>query len=204
MALPSDAILTKKLHELESRLREAFVSPRRPPTEEEQEAAPPGYAPPSVDDICRRFEFLKTLLCAEMESHQESKPAHLYHIAERLASLEDAYRNWAEFGLSPENPQAFDTMSTCSCTSSCFNEEGDDEGKPQPLVSENPQLIEPIISQGLENATPHSERPPTPRAKKGLPAGVATLLATAAAAAAGLLFVGNFLDAERRIILVPT
>ncbi|CAA7391660.1 unnamed protein product [Spirodela intermedia] len=207
MALPSDAILTRKLHELESRLREAFVFPRRPPTEEEEEwAAPPGYAPPSDDEIGRRFEFLKNLLSAEMESHQGSKPAHLYHIAERLASIQDGYRNWAELGLSPDGPQTLDSASACSCTSSCFNEEKDDEGTPEPPVSENPQPIEPIISQGVENALPHRESPPTSRGKMGFTAGVVTLLATAAAGAAAvvLLVVSNFSDAERSILLVPT
>ncbi|CAA6656186.1 unnamed protein product [Spirodela intermedia] len=179
MALPSDAILTRKLHELESRLREAFVFPRRPPTEEEEEwAAPPGYAPPSDDEIGRRFEFLKNLLSAEMESHQGSKPAHLYHIAERLG-----YLRW---------PQTLDSASACSCTSSCFNEEKDDEGTPEPPVSENPQPIEPIISQGWRM---HCH---------GIHAGVVTLLATAAAAAMVLLVVSNFSDAERSILLVPT
>ena len=115
MGIPSDAVLARKLRELESALRQAFASRRNQEMNEKIEEGEREIN----DEISRRIEFLRNLLCAEMESHQGSKPTHLFHIAERLALLEDAYQRWLDGGSSPNEDDALDNVSTCSCTFSC-------------------------------------------------------------------------------------
>ena len=135
MGIPSDAVLPRKLRELECALRQAFASRRNQETDEKIEEGEIEIN----DEISRRIEFLRNLLCAEMESHQGSKPTHLFHIAERLALLEDAYQRWLDGGSSPNEDDALDNVSTCSCTFSCFNEEEEEHETP---VLEDPWLTE--------------------------------------------------------------
>ncbi|CAK9161088.1 unnamed protein product [Ilex paraguariensis] len=105
------AILRKKLRELESELVQVFALPTETPCHQLLS-----------EGIEQRFLFLTNLLSAEVASNP-SKPHHLRHIAQRLIELETAFRNWDNYTtLVVHN---FDTASTCSCSQSCLNDDGE-------------------------------------------------------------------------------
>ncbi|KAK9292283.1 hypothetical protein L1049_020247 [Liquidambar formosana] len=106
------AILQKKLQELESELNQVFTFPAENPCHQLLS-----------EGIDQRFVFLNNLLSAEIASHPK-KPHHLEHIAHRLVELETAFHDWDDFRTSAIDH--IDTISTCSCTESCLN---DDDGE---------------------------------------------------------------------------
>ncbi|KAA8539803.1 hypothetical protein F0562_026495 [Nyssa sinensis] len=105
------AILQKKLQELESELIQVFALPAETPCHHLLS-----------DSIEQRFVFLKSLLSAEIASHP-SNPHHLRHIAQRLTELETAFHDWDDYRTTALND--FDIVSTCSCTESCLNDDGE-------------------------------------------------------------------------------
>ncbi|XVF11189.1 hypothetical protein REPUB_Repub08aG0004500 [Reevesia pubescens] len=106
------AILQKKLKELESELNQVFsLQPDQTP-----------YHQRFSQDIQQRFLFLKNLLSAEIVSSPR-KPYHLQHIAQRLLELEAAFKEWDSFQTSAA-PDHVEKGSTCSCTESCLNDDG--------------------------------------------------------------------------------
>ncbi|KAG6605709.1 Cysteine and histidine-rich domain-containing protein RAR1, partial [Cucurbita argyrosperma subsp. sororia] len=98
------AILRKKLEELE---RQVQLSRNN-------------VHPSLLQDIHQKWLFIANLLSAEVASCP-SKPRHLKHIARRLAQLEPAFRNCKAEDLVDH----VDDVSTCSCTESCLNDDGD-------------------------------------------------------------------------------
>ncbi|KAJ7949571.1 putative Transmembrane protein [Quillaja saponaria] len=115
----SFSVLQKKLQELESALNDALLLPSE--TQCHHIVS---------EGIKQRFIFIKNLLAAEIGSHP-SKPQYLQHIVKRLDKLEKAFEEWDSF-----RTLAFDQIenaSTCSCTDSCFNDDGeafDEMGSP--------------------------------------------------------------------------
>ncbi|XWS36946.1 hypothetical protein CRYUN_Cryun19dG0001400 [Craigia yunnanensis] len=105
------AILQKKLKELESELDQLFSLPPETP-----------YNQRFSQDIQQRFLFLKNLLSTEIASHPR-KPYHLQYIAQRLLELEAAFQEWDSFQTSPLDH--VEKGSTCSCTESCLNDDGE-------------------------------------------------------------------------------
>ena len=103
--------MQKKLKELESELDQVFSLPLEAP-----------YHQRFSQDIQQRFLFLKNLLSAEIASHPR-KPYHLQHIAQRLLELEAAFQEWDSFQTS--SPDHVEKGSTCSCTESCLNDDGE-------------------------------------------------------------------------------
>ncbi|XP_078448112.1 uncharacterized protein LOC144716747 [Wolffia australiana] len=165
MAIPCDGVLTRKLCELERVLGEAVVFG--------------GEEEGGSGELSRRIDFLRNLLCAEMESHKGEKPAHLYHVADRLGRLDETYRKWAEGGPYPDPAQSLDSASSsCSCTLSCFDEEED-------VGFDSPRPIGPDVAKG----------------RKVIATAVAALLAAATAA---VIFVTGFLEEDPTGPLVPT
>ncbi|KAF2311717.1 hypothetical protein GH714_026353 [Hevea brasiliensis] len=131
-----NSILDKKLEELESKLNQVLETP---------------YHELYSQDIQQSLDFLKTLLSAEITS-SPSKPHHFQHIA-KISDLETAFGNWNEFrttithdhvkqengyveALVEDDEKAplekegtthdyVEMFSTCSCTESCLNDEGE-------------------------------------------------------------------------------
>lgn len=211
MAAPYDAILPRKLKELEFDLTQMFHS--SPPTITDGDAA--GQAEGGADtttaaslhsNVVRRFEFLKNLFSLEMESHPgDTKPEHLHHMADHLSFLEDAYHKWALFGTSPFE-QTLDSVSLCSCTSSCFDA-GDDEewmelpyAKPSLAEGQPTEPIAPNVVKG--DIRGNEESHPAQRRKKAWTVGATALLA---AVAAGLVLTSVWVtEDEQQFLLVPT
>lgn len=107
--------MQKKLEELESVLKYSVFSL----------AANSPCSQLVLQDINQKFVFLKNLLSAEIASHP-SKPHHLHHIEHRLARLESDFNGWdGRFKTSALNNILDDTASTCSCTESGLNDDGE-------------------------------------------------------------------------------
>lgn len=75
------------------------------------------------NEIKQKFAFIGNLLSAEVASHP-SKPHHLHHISERLSTLEKEFHQWDSFRSLPCHDDS-DRDSTCSCTESCHNDDGE-------------------------------------------------------------------------------
>nr|KYP67910.1 hypothetical protein KK1_021525 [Cajanus cajan] len=101
-----------ELEELQSMLDEALLL--GPETESHDSIS---------NDIKQRFAFIGNLLSAEVASHP-SKPHHLHHVSERLATMEREFHHWDSFRTLPFHD--LDKDSTCSCTDSCLNDDGDE------------------------------------------------------------------------------
>ncbi|PIA44340.1 hypothetical protein AQUCO_01700145v1 [Aquilegia coerulea] len=131
------AVIQKKLEELESELNDVVNLPTE--TTSHQLLS---------ENINQKFSFLRNLLAAEIESHP-SKPHHLHHMDQRLTELETEFHEWDNFRtFSPTNH--IDTASTCSCTESCLNDDGDEDitdmsvvggGGGELTVYENPEFV---------------------------------------------------------------
>ncbi|XAR66138.1 hypothetical protein NMG60_11012242 [Bertholletia excelsa] len=110
-------ILRKKLAELETRLSQLLaLAPETP------------HSHLLSDDVDQRFVFLKNLLSAEIASGP-SKPHHLGHIHRHVNDLYSAFRQW-DAGVNGGAPggqpeDLVDAKSTCSCTESCLNDDGE-------------------------------------------------------------------------------
>ncbi|KAF9622214.1 hypothetical protein IFM89_030072 [Coptis chinensis] len=126
------AVLQKKLEELELELKDAFNFPIETPSHQLLS-----------ENLDRRFGFFRSLLAAEMDSHP-SKPHHLHHIDQRLTELETAFQEWDNSKTLPFTNHIDDNASTCSCTESCFDDDGDDDfvdmGRGEMTVYENPEF----------------------------------------------------------------
>nr|DAD18557.1 TPA_asm: hypothetical protein HUJ06_020020 [Nelumbo nucifera] len=72
-----------------------------------------------------RFGFLRSLLAVEIKS-QPQKPHHLHYIDQRLTQLEAAFQDWDNFRTS-SGINYLGNASSCSCTESCLNDDGDSE-----------------------------------------------------------------------------
>lgn len=116
------SILQKKLQELEFQLNSIF-----------------SFSEDHIDDdlsadIRQRLAFAKSLLAAEMACHP-TKPQHLSHMSHRLDALDNAFLDWSGFGNYPVHHHV-DEASSCSCTESCLNDDGEvSDEVPPPLVS---------------------------------------------------------------------
>ncbi|TYI52183.1 hypothetical protein E1A91_D12G229000v1 [Gossypium mustelinum] len=104
-------ILQKKLKELESQLKQVNSLPLDTPHHHR-----------FSQDIQQRFLFLNNLLSAEI-SCRPKRPFHLQPIAKRLHELEAAFRDWDTFRSPPSDH--VEKGPPCSCTGSCFNDEGE-------------------------------------------------------------------------------
>lgn len=142
------SILQKKLQELESLLNDIFSFSE----DHDRNTIPPHYFTAKLTNLTtefiQRLDFFKSLLTAEKTSHP-SKPHHLQHMSQRLDELESAFLDWAGFGNS--SPQHhIDDASTCSCTESCLNDDGEvsDDKAPESLaVYGDPEIV---VDDGLE------------------------------------------------------
>lgn len=105
------SILQKKLQELESELHHHVSIPDKNPIPEDV-----------LEAFQNRFLFVKNLLRAEIKSHP-SNPRYLHHIAGRLAELERDFEVWDGDKTSAMNRD--DNASTCACTESCLNDDGE-------------------------------------------------------------------------------
>ncbi|XVE56374.1 hypothetical protein DITRI_Ditri04bG0004100 [Diplodiscus trichospermus] len=105
------AILQKKLKELESELKQAVALPPETP-----------HRRRFSQDIQQRFLFLRNLLSAEITSGPR-KPYHLQRLGQKLLELETAFQEWDSFQIS--TPDHVEKGSTCSCTESCLNDDGE-------------------------------------------------------------------------------
>ncbi|TQD98516.1 hypothetical protein C1H46_015764 [Malus baccata] len=117
--------LRKKLKELESYL-ESVLS--LPPEESAAECQLQHFA-----DMAQRLSFLEKMLSAEKASGP-SKPKHLKHMSRRIKELGKILFEWAySLGLTSSgidcdhvhDDDHEDVGSTCSCTESCLNDDGD-------------------------------------------------------------------------------
>ncbi|XP_028753505.1 uncharacterized protein LOC114713085 [Neltuma alba] len=112
------SILQSKLQELESKLHEALLLHDH--DDQHQYLA---------EDIKQKFVFIKSLLSAEISSSPPASttPHHLQHVARRIHQLEDAFLKWhSSRGFS--GGEEFEVASSCSCTESCFNDDGGEAG----------------------------------------------------------------------------
>lgn len=115
-------ILHKKLQECEAKLNEILETPY-------QEF----YSDDQVQDIQKSLGFLKNFLSAEITSSPPI-PHQLQQIANRISDLETNFRNWNDFRATTAMHNCIERSSTCSCTESCLNDDG--EASP-PQVQEN-------------------------------------------------------------------
>ena len=121
------SILQSKLHELESILDDLLL--HGPETQSHDSLS---------KDIKQKIAFIRNLLSAEVASHP-SKPHHLQHISHRLATLEKAFHDWDTYRtLSYEE---LDKDSTCSCTESCLNDDGEALHEAGLVVFEDPEEL---------------------------------------------------------------
>lgn len=183
------AVLQKKLHELESILNEMLFHPAKEVKSE------------FYDEMMARIGFLRTLHAAEMESNAQGTLHHVPdHIARRLAALEDAFHNWVDFGIPPEDH--LDDLSVCSCTHSCFNDVVEDDDRvPQPeYLVQMPNKMEVTSSEWNEEDTGEERK----RHRLGsLPCGFMSA-AVVAVAATVIGLATNFSRVEDQFFLVPT
>ncbi|KAB2598514.1 hypothetical protein D8674_001434 [Pyrus ussuriensis x Pyrus communis] len=117
-------ILRKKLKELESYLESVLALP---PEELAAECQLHHFL-----DMAQRLSFLEKMLSAEKAS-SPSKPKHLEHMSRRLKELGKILSEWVDsLGLTSSGMDCEhvrddheDVGSTCSCTESCLNDDGD-------------------------------------------------------------------------------
>lgn len=122
-------ILQKKLLELDSQLVNICSLPVAPLITHQLLA----------EDFEQRLVFLKNLLSAEIASHP-TKPHHLNHMSRRLDYIESTFREWDSTG--PTALHHVDSASTCSCTESCLNDDGE-------VLSPDDDAGSPANSEGL-------------------------------------------------------
>ncbi|EOY22899.1 Uncharacterized protein TCM_014933 [Theobroma cacao] len=135
MTKKSFTILQKKLKELESELNQVFALPPETP-----------HHKSFSQDIQQRFLFLKNLLSAEIAS-RPGKP-YLQHIAQRFLELESAFQDWDSFQASA--PDHIEKGSTCSCTDSCLNDDGEAaEGSLELSLADMEEVAEPSAELSL-------------------------------------------------------
>ncbi|KAF7115849.1 hypothetical protein RHSIM_RhsimUnG0046600 [Rhododendron simsii] len=116
-------VLQRKLRELESLI--ARLSSPYP-------AIPSGLLA-NGGEIAQQLVFSRKLLSAEIASHP-SKPHHLAHISRRLDRLDTIFRHNQDHHDHDVNDDfavndGLDAASTCSCTESCLNDDGEGEGE---------------------------------------------------------------------------
>lgn len=102
------SVLEKKLKELEALL-----------------AAETIHSLLNHEEIQARLGFLKMIMSSEMKLNAGVPPERLQYMADKLEELDDAYQNSVgeSVVLSDEYNPDHDIHSSCSCTSSCLNEE---------------------------------------------------------------------------------
>ncbi|KAK7258226.1 hypothetical protein RIF29_32780 [Crotalaria pallida] len=112
----SYSILHAKVHELQTTLDDLLLL--GPDTESHHHQ--------SKENIKQKLDFIRNLLNAEVASHP-SEPDRLQHISERLEALDKAFQQWDNTSPTfPYQDNDFDDKdSTCSCTESCFNDDGE-------------------------------------------------------------------------------
>ncbi|XP_054814366.1 uncharacterized protein LOC129314909 [Prosopis cineraria] len=112
------SILQSKLNELESRLRDALLLHDH--DDQHQFIS---------EDIKQKFVFIKSLLSAEISSSPSSSttPHHLQHVGQRIQQLEHSFLRW-DSSRDFSGGEEFEVASSCSCTESCFNDDGGDAG----------------------------------------------------------------------------
>lgn len=123
-------VLQRKLRELESLI--ARLSSPYP-------AIPSGH----LAEIAQQLVFSRKLLSAEVASHP-SKPHHLAHISRRLDRLDTVFRHYQEHHDHDVNDDfavndGLDAASTCSCTESCLNDDGEGEADLGSELCEEPE-----------------------------------------------------------------
>ncbi|KAH7854456.1 hypothetical protein Vadar_014004 [Vaccinium darrowii] len=113
--------LQKKLREFESSLSHLFsLNPA---------AVPSPLLSELSAEIAQQLVFLKKLLAAEISSHP-SKPRHLAHISRHLDRLDSAFQHYRDHhDVNDSTVDGLDAASTCSCTESCLNDDGEGEGE---------------------------------------------------------------------------
>lgn len=126
----SYSILQKKLQELDSQL--VIIC--------SLQADPPIIHQLLAQDFEQRLVFLKNLLSAEIASHP-TKPHHLNHMSHRLDYIESTFRDWDTTG--PTALHHLDNASSCSCTESCLNDDG------EVLPPDDHDLGSPVNSEGF-------------------------------------------------------
>ncbi|KAL2329360.1 hypothetical protein Fmac_022787 [Flemingia macrophylla] len=125
--------MTKRYKNLQARLQELTCI-----LEEALLLSPESESYDSIsNDIKHKLGFIGKLLSAEVASHP-SEPHHLHHMSERLNTLEREFHNWDSFRSLPYHD--FDKDSTCSCTDSCLNDDGDET---ELIAFETPQEFLP-------------------------------------------------------------
>ncbi|KAI9081606.1 hypothetical protein K1719_036492 [Acacia pycnantha] len=108
------SILQSKLQELECILRDALLL--HDDDDRHQELS---------EDIKQKFVFIKSLLSAEITSSPavSTTPHHLQHVARRIQILEDGFQKWHS-SRDFSGAEELEVASDCSCTDSCFNDDG--------------------------------------------------------------------------------
>ncbi|XP_072987041.1 uncharacterized protein [Typha latifolia] len=130
-------VLEKKLAELQLQLRELFLT---------DDDASPGIRMSTyrqqmaIDEIQLKIGFLKTLMTAEKDCHAGDTPTHLSHLEKWLAALDDAFHNWVDFRITPEDDLG--ELAECFCTNSCFGE-GESEAEAEAGREEHDNVLEP-------------------------------------------------------------
>ncbi|KAK7263853.1 hypothetical protein RJT34_31450 [Clitoria ternatea] len=118
--------LQSKLQELESILDEALLQD-----------------PDTVShDIKQKFAFVRKLLSAEVASHP-SKPHHLHQISEWLAKMEKGFHQWDASRTFSSHDSA--KQSTCSCTESRVNDDGEALDDSELIVFDDPEKLFPGV-----------------------------------------------------------
>lgn len=110
------SVLQKRLQKLESELSTVFSLP---PQSSQDHLNISEY-------IEKRFQFLRKLLSAEIASHPK-KPYNLHNITRRLTELETAFSQWENSNsiALTFHHEDFEPVSTCSCSESFVNDDGD-------------------------------------------------------------------------------
>ncbi|PON56261.1 hypothetical protein PanWU01x14_182730 [Parasponia andersonii] len=107
------SILQKRLQELKSQLNEISRDKHNDDDVEDQNKI-------QILDFEQRLGFVRTLLSAEIAS-RPTKPHHLVHMSQIFHELEAAYLD----GFKTTSFDDHDNSSTCSCTESCLNDDGE-------------------------------------------------------------------------------
>ncbi|KAJ0041996.1 hypothetical protein Pint_17222 [Pistacia integerrima] len=110
------SVLQKRLQKLESELSIVFSLPSQSSQDHLKIS----------EYIQKRFQFLRKLLSAEIASHPK-KPYNLHNITRRLTELETAFTQWENSNsiALTFHHEDFEPVSTCSCSESFVNDDGD-------------------------------------------------------------------------------
>ncbi|PON89479.1 hypothetical protein TorRG33x02_148300 [Trema orientale] len=111
------SILQKRLQELKSQLNE--ISRDKHDDDDDDDVEDQNKI--QILDFEQRLGFVRTLLSAEIAS-RPTKPHHLVHMSQIFHELEAAY---LEDGFKTRSFDDHDNSSTCSCTESCLNDDGE-------------------------------------------------------------------------------